>query len=517
MSEERIIEEMEKGPRFGIRHVQTLLLFLNIVAVSVSRLNISVAVVAMTNAASTNPNFPEFDWSEQQKSYIISSFYWGYVVTQFPGGYLSRRFGVKIVMFVGVLGSALLSLLTPFLVIRGGWLVFCAIRIMQGLCQAALFPAIHEHIAKWSPPQERNMLGALTYTGVDCGTVLAMLVSGLIAGSSIGWPGISYISAGVCVVWCLLWLILAADNPPSSRFITKMECQYIEMSLKREEDFHEKKIPIPWLAMFTSVPFLALLMVRCAETWGFSTIQTQIPSYMNGVFNMNIKSNALYSALPYIARWVMSYVYLFCGNMAVAKGWLTLTVVRKIANTMALWLPAFLMIGIGFLGEANESLAIALMTLNVGFNGGITMGCVLSTIDMSPNHAGVVMGIVNTLANVVSLITPLVVGVIVTDVHNRYKWQIVFIIAACIFFFGNLIFIIFGSAEAQPWDAPDYLLKDNIEEPTRIASRRTCKENFDTEGAEKSQEWAIESFRSARPKISGHGGKNDARTRENNE
>ncbi|XP_019845822.2 putative inorganic phosphate cotransporter [Bactrocera dorsalis] len=480
---EQILVGVDKGPCFGVRHVQTLLLFFNIVAVSISRLNISVAVVAMTNAESTNPNFQEFDWTEEQKSYIISSFYWGYVVTQFPGGYLSRRFGAKIVMSVGVFASSVCSLVTPYLVCWGGWQIFCVIRILQGLCQAALFPAIHEHIAKWSPPRERNLLGALTYSGVDCGMVLAMLVSGLIAGSALGWPGISYISAGAGFVWCLFWHIFAANNPPISRFITKAECEYIETSMRREKDFHERKIPVPWLAMFTSVPFLALLVVRCAETWGFSTAQTQIPSYFNGVHNMNIKSNALCSALPYIARWIMSYVYLFFGNMAIARNWLCLTAVRKIANTCAMWLPACFMIGIGFLDDTNRSWAIALMTMNVGFNGGITMGCVLSTIDVSPNHAGVVMGIVNTLTNVVSLFTPLVVGFVVTDAHNRAEWQIVFIIAACVFFVGNLIYLMYGTAEAQPWDAPDYLLKNNIEEAPRTVCNDKCKRVDDSKGS----------------------------------
>ncbi|XP_036332539.1 putative inorganic phosphate cotransporter [Rhagoletis pomonella] len=228
MSKELSAANMEKGPRIGIRHIQTLLLFLNIVVVYMSRLNISVAVVAMTNAESTNPNFPEFDWTTKQKSYIISSFYWGYIITQFPSGYLCRRFGTTPVMLICTFVSAVFSLLTPFLVQWGDWQVYCAIRIIQGLFQGTLFPAVHEHIAKWSPPSERNTMGALTYSGMDCGTVLAMLASGLIASSPLGWPGISYISGGICFVWCALWFILAANNPPSSRFITDEECEYIE-------------------------------------------------------------------------------------------------------------------------------------------------------------------------------------------------------------------------------------------------------------------------------------------------
>lgn len=46
------------GPILGMRHVQSLLLFFCIVAMYVSRLNVGVAVVAMTNADTTNPDFP---------------------------------------------------------------------------------------------------------------------------------------------------------------------------------------------------------------------------------------------------------------------------------------------------------------------------------------------------------------------------------------------------------------------------------------------------------------------------
>jgi len=37
------------------------------------------------------------------------------------------------------------------------------------------------------------------------------------------------------------------------------------------------------------------------------------------------------------------------------------------------------------------------------------------------------------------------------------EWQIVFIIASVLFFFGNCVFLFFGSAVSQPWDAEDYL------------------------------------------------------------
>lgn len=55
--------KVSKGPRIGIRHLQSILLFLGLTVIHIARLNVSVAIVAMTNAATTNPNFPVSDHS----------------------------------------------------------------------------------------------------------------------------------------------------------------------------------------------------------------------------------------------------------------------------------------------------------------------------------------------------------------------------------------------------------------------------------------------------------------------
>ncbi|XP_032589944.1 putative inorganic phosphate cotransporter [Drosophila grimshawi] len=104
-------------------------------------------------------------------------------------------------------------------------------------------------------------------------------------------------------------------------------------------------------------------------------------------------------------------------------------------------------------------MAIVLMTLSVGFNSGATIGSSLNSIDLSPNHASILMGIINTAANAVPIFTPIVVGQIVSDNGNRNQWQIVFIISSVVFFVGNCIFLAFGTAVSQPWDAEDYLMR----------------------------------------------------------
>ncbi|XP_058976168.1 putative inorganic phosphate cotransporter [Musca domestica] len=457
-----------KGPLIGQRHVQAVLLFACIAVNYMIKYNASIALVAMTNAESTNPDFPEYNWNEMEKSYVLSSFYWGYVVTQFPAGYACRRFGAKMVLFVSTLGSAIAAIIVPFTVNWGGWQIFCAIRVLQGCFQGFDLPCVHAHLALWSPVQERNRLGALASSGIECGTVMAMFISGLIATSSLGWPGISYISGAVGIAWCILWEIFAANSPNKSRFISKNERSYIENSINSVKESVEikaveKQIPIPWRAILHSPPFWALLIVRSAENWGFSAIQAELPAYMNGVFRMDMKSNTLYSALPYIALWILSYCYLILADVLLRYKIVTLNVLRKSFNTIAFWIPTVGLIGVGFLEADQQTLAIFLMIANVALNSGCTIGSGLNSIDLSPNHAGILTSVTNAVGSIMPILTPLVAGAIVKDESNRIQWQIVFAITAAVFFVGNLIYIIWGSAELQVWDNPNFLTPEKDE------------------------------------------------------
>jgi MFS transporter, ACS family, solute carrier family 17 (sodium-dependent inorganic phosphate cotransporter), member 5 len=109
----------------------------------------SVAIVAMTDKNSTNPDFPEFNWGEREKSLVLSSFFWGYVVTQVPGGQMAKVFGGKIMLLTAITLCSLLNLLTPKFASFGDWPAVACLRVVQGLCQGVIFPSTHTLLAKW--------------------------------------------------------------------------------------------------------------------------------------------------------------------------------------------------------------------------------------------------------------------------------------------------------------------------------------------------------------------------------
>lgn len=93
-----------------------------------SFLGYAVVVAAMA----TKMNFPcaaqdndVYEWSPEQQGIILGAFYWGFVITQVPGAMLSQRYGGKYVMMLGILFSAICSILTPIVVRESKfWVLF---------------------------------------------------------------------------------------------------------------------------------------------------------------------------------------------------------------------------------------------------------------------------------------------------------------------------------------------------------------------------------------------------------
>ncbi|GBP77575.1 Putative inorganic phosphate cotransporter [Eumeta japonica] len=77
-----------------------------------------------------------FDWNESTQGLILSGFYYGYAITQVPGGYLAERFGGKWTLGVGLLSTALFTFLTPVVTRAGGATALFILRLLQGMGEA---------------------------------------------------------------------------------------------------------------------------------------------------------------------------------------------------------------------------------------------------------------------------------------------------------------------------------------------------------------------------------------------
>ena len=73
-----------------------------------------------------------FNWDAEQQGIILGAFFYGYIITQIPGGYLAEKYGGKWLFGIGVLVTAILTLLTP-VAANAGVSAFIAVRVLMGL------------------------------------------------------------------------------------------------------------------------------------------------------------------------------------------------------------------------------------------------------------------------------------------------------------------------------------------------------------------------------------------------
>ncbi|KAJ8303345.1 hypothetical protein KUTeg_019741 [Tegillarca granosa] len=165
------------------------------ICVYLIRVNASIAMVCMvktlTNNSQSNDTLRnisvssqsacngEFDWDKSVQSSILSSFFYGYIITQIPGGWLADRFGGRRVIGYTMLISGLLTLITP-----------------------------------WSA---RNFLPLLY--------VLRALIG------------------SVTLAWAFVWFTVVRDTPADSKRITQAEKDYILSTLEYNPRIRTSSVP----------------------------------------------------------------------------------------------------------------------------------------------------------------------------------------------------------------------------------------------------------------------------------
>ncbi|XP_012254703.2 putative inorganic phosphate cotransporter [Athalia rosae] len=448
---------------FGWRHFQAFLMFLGLSCAYTVRVNMSVAIVAMTSDDEEIPspgNFETFRWEPSVQALILSSFFWGYVLTQVPAGQIAQRFGARKLLAISVFICGGVSLLVPAAARYGGWTLVCVCRVAMGFCQGCVLPSLHTLLAKWAPPEERGRLGTFVYAGHQFGTLVALPISGFLAGSTAGWPSVFYLWGTVTIAWSIWWFFAGADSPANHSTISTEEREYIEMSLKTSHSGQNsdndvdtsKALSTPWKAILTSQPMWALAVVHCAQTWGFWMLLSEIPTYLHSILDFDIKQNGLISALPYAVMWILSFPTSYISDWTLKRGWVSTGASRKICNSIGHVIPAIALIALGYVDSHQKVLAVAILVIAVALNVPTLCGYQVNHMDLSPNFAGTLMGMTNGTANVFAILAPLITGFIVTDPHQVAEWRTVFFISSGFYFLGNLFFVLFGSGEVQWWN-----------------------------------------------------------------
>ncbi|XP_023014226.2 putative inorganic phosphate cotransporter [Leptinotarsa decemlineata] len=465
------VSEPIPGSGFGYRHVQYVLLFCCSVVAYGSRTILNVAIVEMIPEDSVVKDYPTYPEWKDHKNTVLSSFFWGYICLQVGAGQLAKNYGPKLFLGGAIFIGSLFSILIPVFGKQFGYIGVIVCRIIQGMTQGFMLPSTHNLLSSWAPLSERAKWGGIVYNGMALGNVIAMPLTGAICSTNAGWPVVFYLYGSLGMIWCTLWFIFAADKPAKHKNISKEEREFIENNLDSKDDY--SKIPTPWKSIFTSVPFITLIITHCAQNWGFWTLLTEIPSFLKNIMGLNIATNSSLSALPYLMMFLLGFVMSPIADMLIRKNIVSVTTSRKIFNTIGFAVPALALISLIFVEAGNKVATIVILVIAVGFNAGQLSGFNLNHIDLSPVHSGTLMAITNSTGAIASILAPLAVDLFRKisgyEETDKQLWNIVFGTAGGVFLFGAVIFDLFATANLQKWNASSRKsAEENIPDKVRL-------------------------------------------------
>ncbi|KAJ8980964.1 hypothetical protein NQ317_013418 [Molorchus minor] len=408
---------------------------------------LNVAVISMISEdppVESIPTYPE--WADK-KNIMLSSFLWGYVCLQIGAGQIAKNYGPKYFLAGAIFVGSLFTVLVPVFGARFGYQ-----GDIGGDVARFPFPSVHNLLSSWTPIFTRTRIGGLVYAGGPIGNMLAMPITGAISASKAGWPTVFYLFGSIGIAWALAWIILGSNGPSSHRSISKEERDYIEAG----QTIEAKKTRTPWKHIFTSMPFLAILVSHCGMNWGYWTLLTEIPSYLEKILGFKIASNSLLSALPYVVQFLLSFLMSNIANIIIERKMVTVGTCRKIFNSIGLFVPAVTLFAMNFVEGDQKQLIIFMLVVAVGFNAGTLNGYNVNHIDISPVHAGTLMGLTNTIANVYSMLTPIAVDGMKSlsgyEETDKSLWNIVFSVASVMYAVAGFFYCVFASGEVQAWD-----------------------------------------------------------------
>ncbi|KAJ8721785.1 hypothetical protein PYW08_004187 [Mythimna loreyi] len=496
---QQIITEKHKIPvryGYGVRHIQLLIFFLCLTVNYIGRGHMGVTVVSMTSPVkhlavlesilidkindtntkdvaeqnktteeihgnftgnihmnatsllnSTENQHTTFNWPKSKQEMVLGAFFLGYCLMTFPMGLVVQRWGGKIPIQIALFVNGVASILTPWLTNWGGWKAVCACRIAQGLSQAGVYPSLQALLAKWVPLSERATLASYVYSGSISGTIIAFQLSGFLSESRWGWPSTFWAVGLMCLALFTILTIFGAASPSDHRTISEEEKSFI---MGRVDDGNTKKLQIPWKAIFCSKPMWGVLATHIGSGASFVFFYTQVPSYIHYILGVNVRSSGFLSSLPYGVSFFTSISFGMLSDFLTNRKIITVKTARRMFNSISQVGVAVALVCVTF--TSNTSVAVMCLVLSMGCHMAMHVGWMVNHIDLAPNFGGTLMMMGNTIMNLCSVLLPVLVSFVVTDVYNQSQWRTMFLTMAGVCISTNALFVVLMSADLQPWN-----------------------------------------------------------------
>uniref|UniRef100_A0A0N5BA46 MFS domain-containing protein n=1 Tax=Strongyloides papillosus TaxID=174720 RepID=A0A0N5BA46_STREA len=393
------------------------------------------------------------DWSYEEQSWIHSGFYYGSLLSAFIVQGIIPYVGAKLSITLGVIIGITGTIIIPIQIyLYPQFYLTIPIRFLMGFSQGFVIPAAAQLVAKWFPIQEKSTAMALFTSGNQIGVSIAMFATAQFCAVSFlgGWPlsFIMYVIVGI--IFLIIWIPLASETPKESKTITAIELAYIKSGNKKNRIASTSEpFDIPWIKLYLSPAVLAICLCSCCQSFIMVTFASYLPQYYQSVFNMDIKSNGFWSAIPFVVQVSTKFLSAYIAD-GLKKRKISVSLITKVSNSIASFGSAIVFILAIYFSKERSIIVLFLIILTLVFQSAYISGYNTSLVSIAPSYTATVSAYAQIYAQLASSIAPTIIG-FMTKNGTIEEWMLVFALLASISITTGIFFHIFGSARVQKW------------------------------------------------------------------
>ncbi|XP_031574047.1 solute carrier family 17 member 9-like [Actinia tenebrosa] len=383
----------------------------------------------------------ELNWDKRESGLVLSSFFWGYLITQIPGGFLSDVYGAEKLVMWAIIGCSVTTMVIPIvtssalsiLSFASPLALVVAVRVCLGCSQGIFYPATYSIIGKCLPISERSSGGALALAGGPLGSLIMGSLGSLML-VHLGWRMVFIIFGLAGLVWTLVWYYYFLNQNPA---VIDMSSSIREKSVLSKH--HKTDTIVPWGVLMWEPAVWAVVLVHFCHNCMYFNLISWLPTYFHENFPQ--AKGWIFNVLPYIANLVGKIVGGKVADKMIQKGF-SVSFTRKCLETVGTSVSSLILLTSSYATGFWQ--ALFCMSLTLGLSALTTSGSLCNIQDLSPTFAGSISGVVFCVGAI-----PGILGVYATGyiLHLTNSWKAVFQLTSLICISGNLVYIMLGKGK----------------------------------------------------------------------
>jgi sugar phosphate permease len=334
--------------------------------------------------------------SPKTMGYILSGWNWSYTAGLPLMGFIVDRFGPYLTLG---LGSFVWGISTIALPISTAALTFFLVRMIFGLGQTTLIPAVAISVSRGFSVQERARVIAIAFSGNQVGVAIGATAGAFIL-ARFGWEYVFYFIGSASMLLTLAWFAFYPDRrigrPHTAHPITAGT-----EALQRA----------PWFSLLRYRSTWGIAFGQLGYLYAYFFFVSWLPGYFILERKMTLLKSGIVAALPFWAGLLGTLGGGWLGDYLIQRG-ISTTASRKSIIGAGLGLSTVFVITAAYVEQ--DWLAVTLLTLCVGFLRLATASANSLPLDLASRPmVGSLTGIQNCFGNIGGLLAPIVTGYMV--------------------------------------------------------------------------------------------------------